>query len=72
MHGNGGRLFQYAIILHPTEEQAKEGKRAIIVKQPGECVVAKDEQELVLRAAREIPEKHLNVLDRIEVAVRPF
>ena len=72
MHGNGGSLFQYGIILHPTEEDAKNGKRAIIIKQPGDCVVAKNEQELVLRAAREIPENYLSVLDRVEVAVRPF
>jgi hypothetical protein len=35
-------------------------------------VLAKSDKEVAMRAAREIPETHLDKLDQVEVCVRPF
>ena len=66
------RLFQYAVILQPTEEGRDErGERAKIIV-PLDTVLAKDENEVRIVASRKIPEEYLGNLDRVEVAVRPF
>ncbi len=35
-------------------------------------VVARDEKEVLMIAAREIPAEYLDKLDRVEIALRPF
>ena len=70
-------LFEYAIIF--------EGEKARVVKgeengrwkrKPTliacERILARDEQEAGIIAARAIPEKHVEELDRITIALRPF
>ncbi|HYD00755.1 MAG TPA: hypothetical protein VEB22_05960 [Phycisphaerales bacterium] len=65
------KLFQYAVIYHPTGDEKKAGKKSEIVVPVTECVAA-DEKTAGIIAGRAIPEKHLADLDRLEVAVRPF
>ena len=65
------KLFQDAILLHPTSEQKKKGKSTELIKEVT-TILAPDENGAVLKAAREIPEEHMPHLDRLEVAVRPF
>ena len=65
------KLFQYAVILHPTEEERKAGGVSIIVI-PVTAVLARDQQGAILEAARDIPEEYMDRKDRLEVAVRPF
>lgn len=65
------QLFQYAVLKHPTEEEAKNGGKTTMIVEP-KTVLAKDIQQATLLAARGIPEEHVEDLDRIEVAVRPF
>jgi hypothetical protein len=65
------RLFEFAIILHPTEDQANEGVSSKLLVAP-KFVLAKDQAAATLLAAREIPDDCLDKLDRVEVAVRPF
>lgn len=66
------QLFQYAAILQP--KTTKDG----VVTEPGAVIVeptsviAKDAEQATLLAARSIPEEHLDKLDRISLAVRPF
>ena len=65
------RIFQYAILLHPTEDENKKGVNSQILVEP-KYITANDQQAATLLAARAIPEEHLDKLDRIEVAVQPF
>ncbi len=65
------QIFQYAVILHPTPEEAKNGKRAKLVVEVT-SILAKDESGAIMQAARSIPEEFMDRQDRLEVAVRPF
>lgn len=64
------RLFEYAVLLHP-ETKKEEKNKTILVKQPA-WLLAKDEKQVGMLAAREVPEKYLDQLDRVEIIVRPF
>lgn len=65
------KLFEYAIIL-----QAKTDKDGEVVEKAEllakDSVLARDQQQATLIAGRSIPEEHLEHLDRITLAVRPF
>lgn len=69
------KIFEYAVIYHPlaTKEQNDRGEKPkseliVDVKR----VLATNEKEVNMLATRDIPEKYLDKLDRVEVAVRPF
>lgn len=66
------KLFEYAVLLHP--ETDKDGKligKTTLVKDPT-TLLAKDEQQVGILAAREIPTEHVEHLERVEIVVRPF
>lgn len=65
------QLFQFAVILHPTTKEKKDGKRPELIVDIT-TIVAENKEEAALRAARAIPEEHEGKLGRLEVAVRPF
>lgn len=69
------KLFEYAILYHPTQtkEQRDKGETAksILLKDVTR-VLARAENEVLMVAARDIPETYLDKLDRVEIAVRPF
>ena len=64
-------LFDYAVTLKPTPEDAKKGARETIIVQPSTCVAA-NESEAMTIAARAIPAEYADALDRVDVSVRPF
>jgi len=66
-----GKLFEFAIIAHPTSEEEKAGKTTEIIVKP-EVIVAPDDRTANIIASRKIPESHLGRLDRVEIALRPF
>ena len=66
------KLFEYVVLVHP--EIDKDGKdigKTSIVKDPFR-VLAKDEQQVGMLAAREVPQEHIEHLERVEIIVRPF
>ena len=65
------KLFEYAVIYNPTANEVKDGATSELVV-PVKTVLATTQQNAMLLAARAIPEKYLDKLDRLEVAVRPF
>jgi hypothetical protein len=69
------KIFEYAVLYHPlpTKDQIERGEqpRSLLVVDVTR-VVAKDQSEVQMLAARAIPEEYTNKLDRLEVAVRPF
>ena len=64
-------LYEVAILLHPTQDEVKAGKSSEIILNP-RFMLAQSQEAATILAAREIPDTHLDKLDRIEVAVRPF
>lgn len=65
------KIFQFAILLHPTSKEREEGKSSELIV-PVTTVVAPDQNGATLQAGRAIPANYLDKLDRLEVAVRPF
>jgi len=65
------KIYQYAVMLHPTEDERKAGKSSQIIVDV-QTVAAHNDNAAVVLAGRSIPEQFLTCLDRIEVAVRPF
>ncbi len=65
------KLFEYAIIKHPTENEKDNGAQSTLIVPPA-AVLAPDEKAAAMLAGRAIPEQFLGVMDRLEVAVRPF
>mgnify|MGYP006908208326 CR=1 FL=1 len=65
------KLYEYAIILHPTESEAEDGKKSEIVVDVSR-VLAGNEREAMMHASRAIPAEFENRLDQLEIAIRPF
>lgn len=70
------KLFEYAIIKHPTEKEKKDGKKSELIKSKQGFFItnslADDIDRAKLLAARDIPDDLIDQLDRLEIAVRPF
>ena len=65
------RLFQYAIIFHPSEKEVEAGVRSEIVVDPT-TVLAADERSAIILASRQLPEQFVDRIDQLEIAIRPF
>ena len=71
-----GKLFEYAILYHPKEKKAADGtpledKKSILVVEPAR-VIAVDEKEVAIKAAKAIPNEYDDKLAEVEIIVRPF
>jgi len=69
------RLFEYAVLFKgkATKAQTDEGKRPEVkLLVDVTRIIAADEKEVLLTAARKIPDECLDRLDCVEIAVRPF
>jgi len=69
------KLYEYAVIYNPlpTKDQDERGetpKSELIVDV--RRALSNSDKEIMMLAAREIPEKYTDKLDRLEIAVRPF
>lgn len=66
------KLFEYAVLLHPEmDKDGKETGRTEMIKSPS-IILAKDDKQVGILAAREIPKEHIDSLDRVEIIVRSF
>lgn len=69
------KIYEYAVIHHPlaTKEQQDRGEkpRSVLVVDVTR-ILARDEKEASMLAARAIPEDFTDKLDRVEIAMRPF
>lgn len=66
------KLFQYAVLWHPTEKQFKEeGKKSTVIVEP-KTILATDQASANMSAAMQIPTEYKDQLDQIEIALRPF
>lgn len=66
------KLFQYAILWHPTEKQIKEEglKSKLIVDL--KTILASDQSSANMAAAMDVPNEYRETLDQVEIAIRPF
>jgi len=70
-NGNGAKLYEYAIILQNKYDRDDEViEKAKLIKR-GE-ILADDEKKATILVSREIPEEHLEELERVTLALRPF
>ena len=65
------KLFQVAMILTPTDAEAKEGKSVLLIMEPT-WKLAPSDQAAAMLAGRDLDAKYLDKMDRIQVLVRPF
>ena len=66
------KLFQYAILWHPTEKQVKEdGAKSKVLKDLS-TILATDLEMVKMAAIMELSAEYKDQLDKIELAVRPF
>ena len=66
------KLFQYAILWHPTEKQVEdEGAKSKVLVEL-KTILAADDKNAAMAAAMEIPADYKNQLDQIELVVRNF
>lgn len=62
------KVFQVITLLHPKDEKSETK----LISKGIETVLATDEKQAGVLAARMIPESEIKNLDRVEVVVRPF
>lgn len=66
------KVFEYLVLLHPAKDtEGKEVGKTTFVKDLSR-ILAKDEKQVGMLAAREIPADLMDELDRVEIIVRPF
>jgi hypothetical protein len=66
------RLFQYAVIWHPTEKQVKDdGAKSKLIKELS-TILAVDDKSVLMSASMGIPTEYKDQLDQVEIVVRPF
>jgi hypothetical protein len=67
------KLFQVVTLLHPKVDKDGEADQDTkIISEGIETVLAADDRQAGLLAARKISEEEIKNLSRIEVIVRPF
>jgi hypothetical protein len=65
------KLFQYAIIWLPNEQQKKDGQKERLIKDIT-SILAVDDQTARILVAKQIPDEYDNQLDQVQIALRPF
>lgn len=65
------KLFQYAVILHPTKEKSEKGNKSKLLVEP-KVVLGNDEKSVGMQAVKAIPSEYDDKLDQIEVVVKSF
>lgn len=69
------KLYEYAVLYKPatTKEQQDKGEKAKpVLLVDVTRILAGNDAEAQMMAARAIPESHIDKLDRVEIALRPF
>lgn len=65
-------LFEYAVIKEEKTDKDGEVVEPAVVVVPVTQILAENESQAQMVAARAIPEDHIGDLGRITVAMRPF
>lgn len=69
------QLYEYVVIHNPKPSKDTQGNdttpASTVITQITQ-ILAKNEQEVSIKAARSIPESYLDKLDEVTIAIRPF
>lgn len=65
------KLYEYVIIHRPKGKKDEPTPEPVVVKDL-QRVLAFDEREVLLKAAKQIPAELESKLEEVEVAIRPF
>jgi hypothetical protein len=65
------KLFEFAIFWQPSEDAVNKGVKPEIIVSPN-TILAIDIEKANILASRQIPDKYLDQLDQVTIAVRPF
>ncbi len=65
------RMFQYAVLWHPSKEQSKEGQKSKMIVEP-KIILGSDDKAVGMKAIKAIPAEYDEQLDQIEVVVQAF
>jgi hypothetical protein len=68
------KLYEYAVVLDEKRDKDDEITEEAQVVVPVQTILARDDAQAQLLAARSIPDEHVKNgrLDRLTVVVRPF
>lgn len=66
------KLFQYAVLYHKVVDNgSKESVKTEVIVEPSNLLAA-DEKVALLQIAKKIPDEYQDVLQDVEILVRPF
>lgn len=65
------KLFQTAVLFHPTDEESKKGEKSKIIVEL-KTSLATDEKTAAMQANFSIPEEYRDKLEQVEVLVVNF
>lgn len=65
------KLYQYAIVWHPSSKQLEEGMRSLILVEP-KYVLAMDREAALVAAATDVPQEYKDQLDQLDIMVGVF
>ena len=63
-------LFEYAVLKHTKDEKGEITGTEMIISPT--TILGKSEQDIVFKVTREIPEKHAEDPDNVEILIRNF
>ncbi len=65
-------LFEYAVLVHPTKEEEKEGKNTVLEKR--DVVLGSNQQAVLLSIAQGLDSDLAGKIAQglVDIAVRPF
>ena len=66
------RYFEWCVLQHPSSDKEVAKTQTTEVVLPVTRELARDESELAMRIARQVPESYMEEAYRLEVSVRPF
>jgi hypothetical protein len=66
------QLFEYAVFKDEKRDKDDQITEPAVVLVPPTTVLAENDKQVGIRAAKAIPDEHMDDLDRIQVVVRPF
>ncbi len=68
-------LFQYAVLWHPTEEEAKDkGLKTELVLPVDHVLASSPEKVLMIVGSKisKVPKEYQDNLEQLEIVIRPF
>jgi len=65
------RLFQFAVLWHPTKDEYDSGAKSSVILDLS-TILASDEAEAKIFISKQIPDDYDDLLDQLEIIIRPF